>query len=75
MDLAELFKELHYTVSVRLEMDSVLARATFQRTRATRTEAHRDSLLGHRTVDQRKGSIGRTRVYEKQYSWSLYEVF
>ena len=106
LGLAELFKELHFDVAVRLEMDSDSARhilkrrtgwtqnslknftATFQgvskwiRTRHVPvsregdegTQAHRNSLLSHTTMDQKKTSIGWTRGYERQHSKSLHEI-
>ena len=76
LGLAELFKELHFKVSVRFE-----DRFTFgtslspEERKGTRwTQAHRNSLLGRTTVDQRTAFVGWTREHAKQHSRSLHEV-
>ena len=75
LGLAELFKKLHYQVSVRLEMDSDSARHILQRRGPGRLKHIDIRCMAFATVDQRKTPVGWTREYEKQYSRPLHEVF
>ena len=53
LGLAELFKELHYNVSVRLEMESDSARHILQSRGPGGLKPHRNAMLGNTTVDPR----------------------
>ena len=70
LGLAELFKELHYNVSVRLEMDSDSARPST--TQGTQT--HFNTMLGSTTVDTRETSLCESSGHEKQHCRSLHET-
>ena len=75
LGLAELFKELHHKVSVRVEMDSDSARhihSAAQRTRWTQT--HRDTMLVNTAVDTRETSIRESSGHEEQHSRSFHET-
>ena len=71
---SELFKELHYNVSFRLEMDPDSARHILQRRGPGGLKAYRSTMLGHTTVDTRKTSIGESGGHEEQYCRSLHET-
>ena len=75
LGLAELFKELHYDVAVRLEMDSDSARHIPQRRRTRRTQAHRESMLGNTTMGTSKTSVCKSSGHQEQHSRSLHETF
>ena len=72
MGLAELFKELHYNVSVLLEMDSDSARqhSTAQGTR--RTQTHRNTMPCNTTVYTRETFVGESSGHEEQHCRSLH---
>ena len=69
LGLAELFKELHYNVTVRL-------RNGFRRSETTlcSAEDQEDSMLGSATVDPSKAPISGQSGHEKQLSRSLHET-
>ena len=60
LGLAELFKELHCNVAVRLEMGSDSARQTHSTAQGTRwTQTHRDTMLGNTIVRTRETNVYR----------------
>ena len=74
LGLAELFKELHYNVSVRLEMDSDSARHILQRRRPGALKHIESTMLGNATVDTRETSICEASGHEEQHCRSLQET-
>ena len=74
LGLAELFKELHCNVSVRLEMDSDSARHILQRRGPGRLKHIEIRCLGKTTVDTRSTSIGGAREHERHHCRSLHET-
>ena len=62
-ELAELLKELHYDVSVRLEMDSPGG-----------LKQNRNTMLDNTTVDTREMSICEWSGHEEQHCRSLHET-
>ena len=72
LGLAELFKELHYNVSVRLEMDS--ARHILQRRGPGGVKHNEIRCLVFTTMDQKETNIGWTRGYERHPRRSLQET-
>ena len=74
LGIAEFFKELHCTVSVRLEMDSDSAR-TLSAAQETRwTPTHRDTMLGNTTMDTRETSICESSGHKEEQCRSLHET-
>ena len=71
LELAELFKELRYKVSVRLEMDSDSARHFLQRRGPGGLKTHRDTMLVNTAVDTRETSIRESSGQEEQHSRSF----
>ena len=74
LGLAELFKELHNDVSVRLEVDSDSARHTLQRRRPGGLKHIEIRCLAIQTVDTRETSICKSSGHEEQHCRSLHEV-
>ena len=74
LGLAELFKELHYDVAVRLEMDSDSARHILQRRGPGGLKTHLNTMLGNTTVDTRETSICESSGHEEQHCRSPHET-
>ena len=74
LGLAELFKELYYNVSVRLEMDSESARHSLQRRGPRWTQTHRHTMLVKTAVDTRETSVRESSGHEEQHSRSFHET-
>ena len=66
LGLAEFFKEHHYDVAVRLEMDSDSARHILQRRGPGGLKTHRNSTLGNTTGSTRETCIRRSSGHEEQ---------
>ena len=74
LGLAELFKELHYNVSVRLEMDSDSARHILQRRGPGGLKHIEIRWLGNTTVDTRETCICESSGHEEHHCRSLHET-
>ena len=74
LGLAELFNELHYDVSVRLEMDSNSARHILQRRRPGGLEHIEIRCMAIQQWTGEKTSIGGTREHGRQHCRSLHET-
>ena len=73
LGLAELFKELHYDVAGRPEMDSDSARHILQSRGPGGTRAHRDTMLGNTAMDRISTSFCKLSGHA-EHSRSLHET-
>ena len=74
LGLAELFKELHYKVSVRLEMDFRLGKTHSPALRTRWTQTHRDTMLVNTAVETRETSIRESSGHEEQHCRSFHKT-
>ena len=74
LGLAELFKELHCNVSVRLETDSDSARHILQRRGPGGLKHIENTMLCNTTVDTRETFVGESSGHERQHCRSLHET-
>ena len=74
LGLAELFKELHNKVSVRLDLDSDSARHILQRRGPGGLKTHRETMLGKTTTGTSQTSIRDSSGHEEQHSRSVHET-
>ena len=74
LGLEELFKELHYNVSVRLEMDSDSARHIRQRRGPGGLEHFEITMPCNTPVDPRETFVGESSGHEEQHCRSLHET-
>ena len=74
LGLAELCKELHCDVAVRLEMDADSAKTHSAAKRTRWTQTHRNTMLGNTTMGTSKASILVSSRHERQRCRSLHET-